>query len=1807
MGAENPSVGFGCSVAVIVGIDKYTHIRHLNTAVNDATRLAALLRAEHGYTNVITLTEEVTRERLCDLLTDELPGQIGPNDRLLFYFAGHGIALDGEDGPEGYLIPQDARSDDRNTFLAMADLYGCLNVLPCRHLLAIFDCCFAGAFNWHRRRNVRPIEDMLYREHYDRFVREPAWQILTSTAYDQEALDVLGGRVIGERGEHGKDTSHHSPFACALFEALAGAGDLIPKGGGDGVVTATELYLYLRQAVEVQAETQANHAQTPELWPFSRQKHGKGEYIFLVPGRGEPALPTAPPLSDENNPYRGLEPYNEEHAPLFFGRAGQVQQLAGQVATHSLTVVLGASGTGKSSLVKAGLLPMLRQQAEASLSTNGHDTATLFILPPFRPGDAPLHVFAEQLTTHLGEPTQSEPTAIAQRIGRWLAAHPKQTLLLVVDQCEELITLSQSDDDRNAFLTALSSLLAQHAGRLRLILTLRTDFEPQFANTSLTPHWQAARFVVTPLSQSELREVIELPAAQRVLFFDPPELVDRLIDEVIQAPGALPLLSFTLSELYRAYLQRQEQAQLADTLVERTLTEADYRVLGGVIGSLRTRANAIFDNLDEVHRATMQRVMLRMVAVEGGELARRRVPRSELEYASEEENQRVATVLQQMIDARLLVTGSTDTDGDGAGNETIEPAHDALVRAWDKLLLWKRIADEYLPLQRRLTLAANEWAQADEKAKTGLLWNNNPRLPQVQGVLTSANRQPLNQTATLVTSVHQLLWPSVQFSRQPTWLNGVETEFVRQSLLQRATVWRRLIGGTLGVVLTLTALLIFAEGQRREAVVQRDNALERLSSQLASQSRLIGTQNRPQQQLLVVLEAINVLQSQGKALLPLVQSSLHDALAAAGGLGLGGHQSTVTALAFSPNGAWLASADQDGFIVLRRLADPGAPPLKFQSQRDSINNLLFTSDSAYLLAAGSDGVIRRWAMHDLEAKAMMLQGHLMDVLDIALSPDGRWLVSVGFDGTLRLWSLEHFDTAPTIWPLGPVYHSAQVTTFSPDGQWLAATGGEAVKLWALHDLDAPPRLIKQATPDGASINGVEFSPDSTLLALSESEGAIRLYHLEQNTITATLQAHQTAVRKMAFSPDGQWFGSVADEQTGYLWNLQSLELPALTLPHGNTTTDLVFSPDNRWVASAGSQDALIQLWDLHNLEADPIRFHGNESLISAISFSPDSSWIASAGGDGLVRLWPVQAPTTDPRTLVGHTGSVDAVAVDPTGTWLATAGFDHTVRLWRTSDLTVPPRLLAGHTDGVKTLMFSPDGHWLASGGSDNQVLVWDIWQADAAPRALTEHRNRVGALAFSHDGSTLITAGGGQLHFWDVARLQLIRTYEDEDEVQVNSLVFSPDDRWLALAGVNHAMRLWDLTAPATKPQILRSAPDNRGTDTAFSPDGWWLFGSTWPGTDVWIWDMQDLAAPPKILDDFTNAPDEIAISADGRWLATSGSYAVQLWNLQDLNAHPVVLQDHRAWTTGIAFAPDTSWLLSGSSDRTAKVWSLSLPDLLARACQTAGRNLTLDEWEQYFLDEPYRKTCPDHPIHHTVTRDYFFQAYRLIARENDLDGALAQLQQAKQIDPDLAIEPKVEVRRLADEVAADQLTTQASNLAADGQVEEAAEKFRAARQLDPLLVFNPMVQAMQLAKRTLLDQARTAAKTGEVETALQIYADFAALELTYLVDASAWNNLCWWGSLYGYAARVLEGCEQAVALADAEDLPNYRDSRGLARALTGDLAGAIADFTVYVESKQDNGQYEPDGKQRTAWIAALERGEDPFDAATLQSLREG
>lgn len=699
MPGASPTLPFRRSFAVTIGIDTYQlGVPPLRTAARDARRIGQVLANQHGYETIALIDGEATRARLVSLLTDELPRIVGEDDRVCFYFAGHGVAMDGEQGPNGYLMPADANAADASTFLNMPLVHDALMRLPCRHMLVILDSCFSGAFRWSGTRAFKPTPPVIHQERFDRFVRDPAWQVITSASKDQKALDQLITGTLGSRAEVGE----HSPFALALFEALAGEGDIIPRGKGDGVITATELFLYVQQRL-LSAALEAGRQQTPQLWPLS--KHEEGEYIFLAPG-ADVDLPKAEPLTFDRNPWKGLASYEAADASLFFGRRAAIDALTAEVTAKPFVAVLGASGTGKSSLVRAGVIPTLREDARWR------------VLEPARPATEPFEAIGRAVAP-LGVGTApATADGIAATVAAWVAAHPGRTLLLVLDQAEELVTMARAASAREAVLALLARLLDTHPHACKVVITLRSDFEPQFDRSALAAAWKAGRFVVPPMSRADLKEVIERPASERVLYFEPPALVDALLDDVVNNPGGLPLLSFALSEMYVRYVTRQSN--------DRALTRDDYDALGGVVGALRSRADAEFGALDPAHQASMQRLMLRMVSGGAGSLVKRRVSDAELEFADAAETARVTTVTNRLTEARLIVQGQ-EPGGDGY----VEAAHDALVRGWARLIDWMHAVNaDAVPLatRQKLAAAALEWARLPAgDAKKGLLWSDSAR------------------------------------------------------------------------------------------------------------------------------------------------------------------------------------------------------------------------------------------------------------------------------------------------------------------------------------------------------------------------------------------------------------------------------------------------------------------------------------------------------------------------------------------------------------------------------------------------------------------------------------------------------------------------------------------------------------------------------------------------------------------------------------------------------------------------------------------------------------------------------------------------------------------------------------------------------------------------------------------------------------------------------------------------------------------------------------------------------------------------
>jgi WD40 repeat protein/formylglycine-generating enzyme required for sulfatase activity len=1563
---------FEFNLAYLIGIDNYANgIPRLATAVHDVRQLADVLAEKHAYT-VELLTEGVTLGRLQQLFAQTLPAQIQSDKcRVLIYFAGHGIALDGGDGPAGYLIPQDAAPDNRLSFLPMREVNDWLVELPCRHLLFILDCCFAGAFSWTSTRAVRPLPEVLYRERFDRFLRDPAWQFIGSSAYNQSALDTLAGGVhLGQRADP-NSKSGHSPFAAALLNALTQSednpADLIPKGQGNGVITASELALYLRNEVEQQVEAATNLQQTPNLWPFKR--HRNGEFVFLVP-EYQLALPSAPELTKATNPWRGLESYSEEHAPLFFGRTELTHALVNAVMTSPLTVVVGPSGAGKTSLVNAGLLPLLRPQALA-----GATDPLWLILPSIRPTATPLRelaaLLAVQLATHDGgssNPTRWQDLAeckkyIGDSITKWCNQHPQQTMLLIIDRLEEVVALHPSKDERAQFEEFLAETTAGPTN-LRIVLLLRDDFEAHFVESELGDKWH--RFAMRPLDLARLRDVVEGPASHVALYFDPPDLVDRLIEEANQRPGALPLLSFTLSELFYKYLERQSAAQKIGETLDRSLIQADYDQLGGVIGSLSRRANEIYAELDEARKQTMERIMLRMVAIDGGGSAGRRVPRAELDYPSPAQNRQVDTVIEKLVAARIVVQSSFASGAGQAGQAYIELAHDTLFNAWPSLVEWRRAADDYLLLQRRLTQAATEWEGADEKSKPGLLWNDDPRLPLLQRVL-SGDTTALHDRS-WYERIRQSLWPSPDVASELDWLNRLEISFIQTSVARQAALLRRIIGTTMAVIVALALLTLFALVQRNQAVRNAD--AQAAAAATAEYERIRADQNAAAEVQAAATAAAAEATAQAEAVNAQNQAEI-----------------AATRAAEAQAAERLAVAGQNAARAQGYLA-PGesAGSLPLQHAIEAVLTTLTIDD---FVTDDADAALRH-AVDDVNWRMVLPRArHVAGVTDLALSDDGVLVASASTDHTVRLWNTESGEQAHLFQG-----HDAAVISvaFHPDGRQLISLDQQAVTyLWDARTGD----LIRQLPTLESAPRVARYSPDGKSLALGDSQGAITLWDTATYKVSRVLLAHDAAVTELSFAPDNRRLASIGEDRIGKVWSLETGQ-QLLALP-GKMVNSIAFSPDGAqlaaategygiWIGDAASgrqqrllpghvasvltvtfspdgeelastsQDGFVKVWQLHD-GAERLVYAGHARAGShprRAIFSPDGSKVVSGGDDRMVRVWERTSGSTI-QVWAGHEHSVFGVAYSPDGALLASGSRDQTVRLWGSADGR-QLRVLTGHHDNAEAVVFSPSGEILASGGEDALIQLWDPRTGDKL-LTLQGSDAPIRSLAFRPDGAQLASGSDDHtIRLWDVQTGEQTLVLTGTELVAV--VAFHPNRMQVASVGGDEVVHLWDLASG----QELASLEGPQGPlrAVAISPDGALLAGA---GQDriVWVWDWntQQLL---RTFQGHTAVIRSLSFSPSGELLASAGDdTTIRLWNARTGEAVRV-LRGHTARVQSVTFSPDGETLASGSGgdssgNYTIRLWNVKT---LAERSLLTGHN-SIVRWAEFSPHQNFIATTSD------------------------------------------------------------------------------------------------------------------------------------------------------------------------------------------------------------------------------------------------------
>ncbi|GHF65202.1 hypothetical protein GCM10010218_53340 [Streptomyces mashuensis] len=1128
-----------------------------------------------------------------------------------------------------------------------------------------------------------------------------------------------------------------------------------------------------------------------------------GALARLVP---ETAERRPRPLLPEACPYRGLAAYDEADAGFFFGRdraaAALVQRVTAQLDGSGPSVVVAASGTGKSSLLRAGLVPRLRRGV---LPVPGSERWPVVVM---HPGEHPVRELLAQVAgvsaagpERLARALEEGPAAFARAVAAALGMLPGPggraepvRLVLVVDQFEELFAVCPDVRQRAVFVRALHALATGPArpdggdGCCALVvLGLRADFYDRcLPFPELAAALREGQLPLEPLRDAEVREAVTGPAAAVGLEWEP-GLVEVVLRDLRSGPGAgdgavpgdgfepgaLPLLSHALLATW----QRREGPRL---------TVEGYRQAGGIAGAVAATAERAYARLPAERQEDARQVLLQLVRLdEDGRATRRRVTRAALTGAGGRRPEAaVGQVVEEFTRARLLTAD--------AGEVTL--AHEAVLRAWPRLRAWVDGDAAVLRDRQRLTAAARQW-DAEGRDPAALL----------RGGRLAAARE---LAAHPVVSV-----------------DAVERAFLDASTAQAASeleTERRRTRRLRWLLATVAVLLVLAvTGGTAAVVMDRRAVAERgvaRAGELAFRSVALGA-SRPEVSMLLATAAWR------QAHTPAAAGALLSAQAQAYAGRLAGHRGPVFAVAWSPSAGRLLSAGADGTVrewdaARRRAARTpvrGGRPVRALAtaregpwaawgddsgvvtvwdattgrrtvaapesvHRGAVRAVALSARGDVVASAGADGTVRLWRPGAPAARAEVADPGLGALAAVAVSADGRRVAAAGRAG--RVWLRDTGTGRETVLGDGQ-YGQVRALAFSPDGG-LLATGEwhDAVGLW---NTDSGER-VGALTGAQDSVFSVDFSPDGRLLAAASQDDTAGVWDVAGRRRLAVLAGHLGPVHAVAFARDGRTLATSGEDGTVRLWSPRETAGP---LP-GAAWLDAALSPDRRLLAVAG-QDGTVRLWRTRERTARTLRPGG--AAVRAVAFGAGGALLATGDERGEVTVWRVADPARPWLRWRAHDRPVTSLAFRPGGApdapVLATASEDATVRLWRAADggRTVL-RTLTGHEDAVYRVLFL-DADTLATGSLDDTARIWRF--ADGRElRRLTEHTDTVLGLAAGPHGMLATADRDHTVKLWDRRGGPSLRTLAGHTG-PVTSVAFSPGGSRLVTTGRDATVRIWD------------------------------------------------------------------------------------------------------------------------------------------------------------------------------------------------------------------------------------------------------------------------------------------------------------------------------------------------------------------------------------------------------------------------------
>ena len=1204
------------------------------------------------------------------------------------------------------------------------------------------------------------------------------------------------------------------------------------------------------------------------------------------------------PPAPGSPPYKGLQFFTEADADLFFGRELVITKLVSQlnpVKGDRFLAIVGASGSGKSSIIRAGLIPALKRGLPLSNNIIPPDSSSNWPIVVITPTNHPLEALAMGLTQGDGSLTdvtkfiddlKSDVRSLYLHICRNL---PKtaEYLLLVVDQFEELFTQCKDKIEQQAFLDNVMTTV-QLACPVVIVIALRADFYPHCGNDpKLREALEKRQVYIGPMNTEELRRAITEPARKGKWTFEP-GLVDLMIQDVESEPGALPLLSHALLETWKRRRGRM-------------LTLAGYTESGGVRGAIAQTAERILQRLDPNQKLIARNIFLRLTELgEATQETRRRARLGEFAQGVEDEAC-VEQVMKILVDARLVVTS----------RDSAEVAHEALIREWPTLRNWLEEDQEGIKIHRHLTVAALEWERLDRDP--GELYRGS-RLATADG-WTLRHADDLNPLEREFLAASQKLAAQKELERQNQIKRELEAarnmvELERQRAVEQARSARRLRGRAVWMaVVSLIALILagfalFARSSaQREAEVNRSLVL----AELALEANESGEVDKA---LALGLEGVNLDEPPPDAISKLAVIAKSMGTRAV----LAAHSGAIQAAVFSPDGRFIISGgcvepDKDGNCFNGELILWDLPSTKvlarFPAHQDWITALVWRPDSQEVLSGGADGRIILWNTVDLTAIAQWNPG-IGPISALAISPDGL-KAAAGANNSLILFEFEQ----------GQISNKLQAHT--------------------------------------DEILDLTFSPDGKFIATGSADATIVLWDVAEEQSIRTLEGHISDVTAVAFLPDGQQILSASSDFTHRLWDVTTgAELKKREW--GDTPDDMALSPDGKTVLHY--DDHVIYTWNLEQMSASHQKLLGHVGYIYDVTINADGSLALSVGSDGTLRIWNLQSAENLQQIEIGVEATAMGVAPDgknlAIGGWNEKALVWDLESLKSLFNL---PGNLGIVSPGA--IAYSPNGLWIAgaSGYADREsdehkLIIWDAATGNVHCD-LHGHTKRVRTVSFSPDSRYAISGSQGvnppdELILWDVSNCRLEHRFSTTQDT--TGIDFTSDGKFLVTSSAfSENVLLWNFESREVLHEYL--LPGEVFLDTIFGPDDNTILGGTLSGLIV-QWETEK---GKQIRNYFGHDGGvwSLAISPDvSRMVSSDDTGTIILWDLitgAELRRHNA----HQALSFQVGFSPDGETIYSVSADETLVVWQVGDLSLAALRSWIENnryvRELTCEEREQY------------------------------------------------------------------------------------------------------------------------------------------------------------------------------------------------------------------------------------------------------------------